>query len=68
LKPWFSAVPVLKKHLEYLLDRHANYAGVQAKPDDLGEIFSTAWTRSAIADIVDKGIGHLTQVGWSIGK
>lgn len=32
------------------------------KPTELGEIFTTEWTREAIEEVVDKGIGHLTQV------
>ena len=29
---------------------------------DLGDMFSTDWTRVAIANLVRKGSGHLTQV------
>jgi len=31
------------------------------KPTDLGEMFTTGWTREAITEVVNKGIGHLTQ-------
>ena len=32
------------------------------RPTELGEIFTTEWTREAIEEVVNKGIGHLTQV------
>lgn len=56
------AIPLLQKHLQYLIDRHAQYMGEEPKPATLGELFSTDWTRQAIDEVVDKGINHLAQV------
>lgn len=59
----YLAIPILKSHLEFIIERYALYAsGEQHKPSELGETFSTEWTRSAIAEIVERGAGHLTQV------
>ena len=38
------------------------HSGEEMKPTDFGDIFSTEWTAQAIAEVVNKGIGHLTQV------
>jgi hypothetical protein len=57
-----TAIPILQKHLQFIIDRHAHYGGEEVKPSELGELFSTSWTRAAIAEVVNKGIGHLTQV------
>lgn len=54
---------MLQRHLEFLIERHGQYStGEQLKPDALGEIFSEAWTREAIDEVVKKGAAHLTQV------
>ncbi|KAL0960935.1 hypothetical protein HGRIS_005940 [Hohenbuehelia grisea] len=58
----YLSIPLLHDHLEFLIDQHARYSsGEVTKPDGLGEVFSTEWTRSAIAKVVAKGIGHLKQ-------
>ena len=57
-----TAIPILQKHLQFIVDCHARYGGEEVKPSALEEMFSTSWTRAAISDIVKKGIGHLTQV------
>ncbi|KAG6897556.1 hypothetical protein C0992_000339 [Termitomyces sp. T32_za158] len=57
----YLSIPILERHLRFLIDRHAYYSGEILKPAALGDLFSTAWTRTAIAEVVKKGIGHLTQ-------
>ena len=32
------------------------------RPPELDEMFTTQWTRESITEVVNKGIGHLTQV------
>ncbi|KAF9220989.1 hypothetical protein BS17DRAFT_786300 [Gyrodon lividus] len=57
----YLSIHVLQKHIEFLVDRHAHFAALEATPDDLGEgILSTAWTREAISEVFAKGAGHLT--------
>ncbi|TFK40639.1 hypothetical protein BDQ12DRAFT_601697 [Crucibulum laeve] len=59
----YQSIPLLQKHLEYIIERHSEYTGEEAKPrpDTLGDVFSTEWTRQAIDEVVQKGIGHLTK-------
>ncbi|CAL1712564.1 unnamed protein product [Somion occarium] len=57
----YLSIPVLKKHLEFLTERYTHFTETESKPEDLGELFSTEWTRNAISDVVNKGIGHLTE-------
>lgn len=58
------AIPILQKHLNYVLEQYAKYEGEEKvpKPEALGELFSTTWTRAALQEIVSKGIEHLTEV------
>ena len=58
----FAAIPVLKKHVEFLIDRYNHFVETGSKPDGLDELFSTEWTRMAISTVVEKGVGHLSQV------
>ncbi|KIM54604.1 hypothetical protein SCLCIDRAFT_136495 [Scleroderma citrinum Foug A] len=57
----YLSIPILQKHLEFLIDRHAYFSALEPKPEELGELFSTEWTREAIATVVTKGHGHLTK-------
>ncbi len=57
------AIPLLLKHLEFIVEQHAQYSSGSAdRPEGLGEILYTDWTREEISNIVSKGIEHLTQV------
>lgn len=58
----FAAIPVLQKHVKFLIDRHGHYDSEGNKPEELGELFSTEWTRAAISAVVCQASGHLTQV------
>ncbi|KAJ4001680.1 hypothetical protein F5050DRAFT_1708044 [Lentinula boryana] len=57
----YLSIPVLKRHIEFILSRYEHYAHGAVKPDGLGQLFSTEWTRAAIREIVNKGIGHITE-------
>ncbi|KAF5382630.1 hypothetical protein D9615_003010 [Tricholomella constricta] len=59
----YLSLPILQKHLQFLLDSHERYSSAEAepKPAALGDLFSTPWTRTAITEVVNKGIGHLTE-------
>jgi hypothetical protein len=56
------AFSILRKHLEFLLDRHDYFSGLEVEPDSLGELFSDSWTQEAMADVVSKGAGDISQV------
>ncbi|KAJ7644334.1 hypothetical protein FB45DRAFT_897551 [Roridomyces roridus] len=56
----YLSIPILKRHAEFIVERFENYLEAE-KPQELGELFSTEWTRQALTQVVDKGIWHLTQ-------
>ena len=53
---------MLRKHLDFLVERYDHFASLDARPDDLGDLFTVSWMRAEIPKVVEKGIGHLTQV------
>ncbi|GBE83236.1 predicted protein [Sparassis crispa] len=57
----YLSIPLLTKHLEFLVERYEHFASTESRPEDLGDLFSTEWTREAIAWVVAQGAGHLTQ-------
>lgn len=58
-----QAIPILQKHLNFLVERHAFYvSGEQLRPEALGDVFTTTWTRNSIHQVVQKGLGHLIEV------
>ncbi|KAG9315935.1 hypothetical protein JVU11DRAFT_3587 [Chiua virens] len=57
----YLSIPILQSHIEFLVDRHAYFAELEAPPEDLGDCFSTAWTHEAISEVVSKGTGHVTK-------
>lgn len=64
-----SAVPVLEKHMEFLLESHRRYHSgeePEPKPATLGDTFSTLWTLQKAQDVLAKGIFHISQVGESM--
>lgn len=57
------AIPILQKHLNFVLEQHTRYASEEnLRPQSLGTLFTTAWTRQALDAIVEKGLIHLTEV------
>lgn len=59
----YEAIPILHKHIQFLIDRHAWLAALDEKPEEFGELFSTEWTRASMTLVVAKGANHLKQVG-----
>ncbi|KAJ6512063.1 hypothetical protein C8R47DRAFT_1033985 [Mycena vitilis] len=56
----YLSIPILKRHIEFILARFEHYSETE-KPQELGELFSVDWTRTAAQEVVEKGIWHLTQ-------
>ncbi|KAH8825051.1 hypothetical protein DL96DRAFT_1737005 [Flagelloscypha sp. PMI_526] len=54
----YLSIPILHKHLEFLISTHNEYKSGTMKPADLGEQFSTEWTRFAIEDAIEPGLVH----------
>ncbi|KAF9527604.1 hypothetical protein CPB83DRAFT_934295 [Crepidotus variabilis] len=58
----YLSIPLLEKHLNFLIDRHEHYSsGENLRPNTLGEVFTTEWTREALDGVVKKGAIHLTR-------
>ncbi|KAJ7695961.1 hypothetical protein B0H17DRAFT_930002 [Mycena rosella] len=56
----YLSIPILKRHVEFILARFEHYSETE-KPRELGELFSVDSTRTALGEVVDKGIWHLSQ-------
>ena len=61
----YLAMPILQKHLEFLVDRFEHLAQLEPKPDGLGELFSPEWMHGTLTKVVSLGIGHITKVSIS---
>ncbi|KAH9890065.1 RNA-binding protein Prp24 [Cubamyces lactineus] len=57
----YLSVPILQKHLEFLVDRFDHLAQLESKPDGLEELFSPEWMHETMTKVVSLGIGHITQ-------
>ncbi|KAF9468618.1 hypothetical protein BDZ94DRAFT_1279703 [Collybia nuda] len=57
----YLSISILQKHIQFIIDRHAHFTHGEAKPSEFEDMFTTSWTRDAILDVVNKGIGHLRQ-------
>lgn len=57
----YMSLSILQKHLEFLVDRHEYFSGLEVEPDNLGELFSDNWTREALSSVVSKGSGDTSQ-------
>ncbi len=58
----FVAINILKRHLEFLLERVNHFQELETRPDGLGDLFTPAWMRAHIDGVVSQGIAHLTRV------
>ncbi len=59
----YTAIPILKSHVEFLLDGYNKYSGgEEAKPDDLGEMFTAKWMRATLPVVTKKSTLHWTRV------
>ncbi|KAI0771140.1 RNA-binding protein Prp24 [Trametes elegans] len=57
----YLSIPILQKHLEFLVERYEHFAESDSKPDGLEELFSPEWMHETMAKVVSQGIGHLTK-------
>ncbi|KAM5538638.1 hypothetical protein V8D89_007667 [Ganoderma adspersum] len=57
----YLSIPILQKHLEFLVERHEHFAEAGERPDALGEMFSIEWLHESMSKVVAQGIGHLTK-------
>ncbi|KAF8916956.1 hypothetical protein CPB85DRAFT_230169 [Mucidula mucida] len=58
----YLSIPILKSHVEFLLDGYNKYSGgEEAKPDDLGEMFTAKWMRATLPVVTKKSTLHWTR-------
>lgn len=60
------AIPLLRKHLDFLAERYEHFASLEARPEEFGDMFTASWVRVEMPRVVEKGAGHLTQVSLAI--
>ncbi|TFK90773.1 RNA-binding protein Prp24 [Polyporus arcularius HHB13444] len=57
----YLSIPILQKHLEFLVERYEHYAEAGGRPDQLEELFSPEWMHETMSKLVSQGAGHLTK-------
>ncbi|KAI0712607.1 RNA-binding protein Prp24 [Earliella scabrosa] len=57
----YLSIPILQKHLEFIVERFEHFVEAGGRPEALGELFSPNWTHEAMSKVVAKGSGHLTK-------
>ncbi|KAL1677942.1 hypothetical protein EV122DRAFT_290785 [Schizophyllum commune] len=58
----YLSIDLLKKHLDFLIDRYDHYADAEnMKPEELGDVFNTEWTRTQLQSVVAKSSGHISK-------
>ncbi|KAI0795287.1 hypothetical protein BC629DRAFT_315116 [Irpex lacteus] len=57
----YLSINILKRHVEFLLERFNHFQELETRPDDLGDLFTPTWTRAHMDGVVSQGIAHLTR-------
>lgn len=57
-----AAIPLLKKHLIFIRDQHAQFVEAETKHEELDELFTLEWILDEMQKVVARGAGHLTEV------
>ena len=58
----FVAIPLLQKHLQFILERYELVKEQETRPADLEELLTVDWMLDEMDKVVPKGAGHLTKV------
>ena len=56
------AIPILQKHLEFLVERYEHFSDAGGRPEALEELFSPNWMHEAMSKVIAKGSGNWTKV------
>lgn len=56
------AIPLLKKHLQFVTEQHAQLVEAGTRPETFEELFSTEWVLAEMEKVASRGLGHLTEV------
>lgn len=57
----YLSIPLLRQHIDFLVDRHAYFSSSSANSVLPEDPFSREWTRGALNAVVARGVGHITQ-------
>ncbi|KAI0357377.1 RNA-binding protein Prp24 [Trametes cingulata] len=57
----YLSIPILQKHLQFLVERYEHFAESESKPEGLEELFTPDWMHDTMTKVVSQGIGHLTK-------
>ncbi|KAH9851597.1 RNA-binding protein Prp24 [Lenzites betulinus] len=57
----YVSIPLLQRHLEFLVERWEHFMELESRPEDLGELFTQEWMHEALTNAVSQGLGHLTK-------
>ncbi|GJE88539.1 RNA-binding protein Prp24 [Phanerochaete sordida] len=55
----YMSIPLLQKHIEFILERFEFLKEQGTRPDDFEDTFTADWTLNELEGIVAKGAGHL---------
>ncbi|KAI0301111.1 hypothetical protein B0F90DRAFT_1810154 [Multifurca ochricompacta] len=57
----YFSIPLLRQHLDFLIDRYAHFSSSNLAPVLPEDPFSKEWTRDALRAVVAQGVGHITR-------
>ncbi|KAH9925424.1 RNA-binding protein Prp24 [Epithele typhae] len=57
----YLSIPILQKHIQFLVERYEAFAEQGERPGALGDMFSAAWMSENMSQICSHGVPHLTQ-------
>lgn len=59
---YMLAIPLLQKHMEFLIDRYAHFNSPELNAEGMDGAFSYELVKPMLSAIIERGAGHLTQV------
>ncbi|KAH9999668.1 hypothetical protein BJV74DRAFT_823117 [Russula compacta] len=57
----YLSIPLLRQHIDFLIDRYTHFSSSDANPVLPEDPFSIEWTREALHAAVAQGVGHITE-------
>ncbi|KAF8463228.1 hypothetical protein DFH94DRAFT_786990 [Russula ochroleuca] len=57
----YLSIPLLRQHIDFLIDRHSHFSSSDANPILPDDPFSVEWTREALRAVVAQGVNHVAQ-------
>ncbi|PSR71958.1 hypothetical protein PHLCEN_2v12168 [Hermanssonia centrifuga] len=57
----YLSIPLLKKHIEFILHRHTHFQEQGSRPDAFGDLLNTEWTFTESRKVYERAVGHLSE-------